>query len=47
LYAQVPAQKRVTFDNRSDRCIFVGYADGIKGYQLYNLEKKKIIIAEM
>nr|ABA95820.1 retrotransposon protein, putative, unclassified [Oryza sativa Japonica Group] len=43
-YAQVPAQKRVKFDNKSDRCIFVGYADGIKGYRLYNLEKKKIII---
>nr|ABA99612.1 retrotransposon protein, putative, unclassified [Oryza sativa Japonica Group] len=44
-YAQVPAQKRVKFDNKSDRCIFVGYADGIKGYRLYNLEKKKIIIS--
>nr|CAH66391.1 OSIGBa0134J07.9 [Oryza sativa] len=44
-YAQVPAQKRVKFDNKSNRCIFVGYADGIKGYRLYNLEKKKIIIS--
>ena len=43
-YAQVLAQKKVKSDNKSDWCIFVGYADGIKR-RLYNLEKKNIIIS--
>ena len=44
-YAQVAAQKRTKFDPKSERCIFLGYADGTKGYRLYNLKKKKIIIS--
>ena len=44
-YAQVPAQRRVKFDDKSVRCIFVGYVNGTKGYRLYHLEKKKIIIS--
>jgi hypothetical protein len=44
-YAEVAVPKRTKFDTKSECSIFIGYADGIKGYRLYNLEKKKIIIS--
>ena len=28
-------------DNKAEKCIFMGYKDGVKGYKLWNLETKK------
>ena len=30
-------------DNKDEKCIFIGYKDGVKGYKLQNLETKKIV----
>ena len=30
-------------DNKAEKCIFVGYKDGIKGYKLWNLVTRKTI----
>ena len=30
-------------DNKSERCIFIGYKDGLKGYKLWNTETRKVV----
>ena len=30
-------------DNKSERCIFIGYKDGLKGYKLWNPETRKVV----
>ena len=30
-------------DNKVEKCIFVGYTDGIKGYKLWNPVTRKIV----
>ena len=42
-YAHIPMKKRSKLVEKSKCCIFMSYADGTKGYKLYNLEKKPII----
>eukprot|EP01018_Ginkgo_biloba_P035629 Gb_34551 [translate_table: standard] len=34
-FTHVPKKKRSKLDNKSVKCIFVGYYDGVKGYRLY------------
>ena len=41
-YAHVPKQKRTKLDNKSERFIFIGYKDGLKGYKLWNPEIRKV-----
>lgn len=43
-YAYVPKETRHKLDDKSEKCIFVGYSTQSKGYRLYNLKKKKVII---
>ncbi|KAK9927639.1 hypothetical protein M0R45_024815 [Rubus argutus] len=43
-FAHVPKELRQKLDESSERCVFVGYASHTKGYRLYNLKKKKVII---
>ena len=42
-YVHVPKENRSKLDNKAEKCIFIGYKDGVKGYKLWNLETKKIV----
>ena len=33
----------IKLDNKSERCIFIGYKDGLKGYKLWNPETRKFV----
>ena len=37
--------QRRKLDAKAHRAIFVGYPPGVKGYKLYDLEKKKFIVS--
>ena len=42
-YVHVQKEKRTKLDNKSERCIFIGYKDGLKGYKLWNPETRKVV----
>jgi hypothetical protein len=43
-WARIPSKKRKALDPQSTECIFVGYPDGVKGYQLIDLSLDRLII---
>ena len=45
-YIHVPKEKRTKLDNKSKRCIFIGYKDGLKGYKIWNLETRKVVYSQ-
>jgi hypothetical protein len=42
-YVHVPKENRSKMDKKAEKCIFIGYKDGVKGYKLWNPETKKIV----
>ena len=42
-YVHVPKEKRSKLDNKVEKCIFIGYKVGMKGYKLWNPITKKIV----
>jgi hypothetical protein len=42
-YVHVPKENRSKLDKKDEKCIFIGYKDGVKGYKLWNPETKKIV----
>ena len=44
-YVHVPDSQRRKLDAKAHRAIFVGYPPGVKGYKLYDLERKKFIMS--
>ena len=42
-YVHVPKEKMRKLDNKYERCIFIGYKDGLKGYKLWNPETRKVV----
>jgi hypothetical protein len=42
----VPKEKRSKLGNKYEKCIFVGYKDGIKGYKLWNPVTRKIVYSQ-
>lgn len=44
-YAHIPTEKRTKFDDKSQKCIFVGYSTSSKGYRLFNVETEKLIVS--
>ena len=40
---RIPKDKRRKLDNKEEKCIFVDYKDGIKGYKLWNHVTRKIV----
>ncbi|KAH9647635.1 hypothetical protein KPL70_025262 [Citrus sinensis] len=45
VYVMYNAQERTKLDPKSRRCIFLGYADGVKGYRLWDPTANKIVIS--
>ncbi|KAH9782976.1 hypothetical protein KPL71_009140 [Citrus sinensis] len=45
VYVMYNAQERTKLDPKSRRCIFLGYADGVKGYHLWDPTAHKIVIS--
>ena len=42
-FMHVTKEKINKLDNKAEKCIFIGYKDGVKGYKLWNLVTTKII----
>jgi hypothetical protein len=45
-YVNVPKENRTKLDKKAEKCIFIGYKDGVKGYNLWNLETNKIVYSQ-
>jgi len=44
-YAKIPDARRTKLDDKSEKCIFVGYGDRRMGYKLYNPITKMVIMS--
>jgi hypothetical protein len=42
-YVHVPKENKSKLDKKVEKCIFIGYKDGLKGYKLWNPETKKVV----
>ena len=42
-YAHVPKENKSTLDKNVEKCIFIGYKDGLKGYNIWDPETKKVV----
>jgi hypothetical protein len=42
-YVHVTKENRSKLDNKAKKCIFMGYKDGVKGYNIWNPKTKKTI----
>lgn len=40
VYTHIPKEKRKKLDKKAEKCIFVGYSDTVKGYRVYNPDKR-------
>jgi hypothetical protein len=45
-YAKISDARRTKLDDKSERCIFVGYGERRMGYKLYNPITKKVIMSK-
>ena len=42
-YVRVPKEKITKLDSKFEKCIFIGYKDGLKGYKLWNRVTRKVV----
>ena len=42
-YCHIPKDERRKLDNKSKKCVFLGYGSNIKGYRLFDLNKNKVL----
>jgi hypothetical protein len=42
-YVHVPKENMSKLDKKAEKCIFIGYKDGLKGYKIWNPETKKVV----
>ena len=45
-YVHVQRDKRSSLGSHMEKCIFIGYPEGYKGWKFYNPETRKVIISE-
>jgi len=45
-YVHVQKDKRSSLGSHMEKCIFIGYPEGFKGWKFYNPQTKKVIISE-
>ena len=45
-YVHVPKENRSKMDKKAEKCIFIGYKDGLKGYKLWNPKTKKVVYSQ-
>ena len=45
-YVHIQKDKRVGLSSHMEKCIFIGYPEGYKGWKFYNPVTKKVIISE-
>ena len=45
-YVHVPKENRSKLDNKDEKCIFISYKYGMKGYNLWKQETKKTIYSQ-
>ena len=45
-YVHVQKDKRAKLGSHMEKCIFIGYPSGYKGWKFYNPETEKVIISE-
>jgi hypothetical protein len=42
-YVHIPKENTSKLDKKAEKCIFIGYKDGLKRYKLWKLETKKVV----
>jgi hypothetical protein len=42
-YVHVPKENMSKLDKKVEKCIFIGYKDGLKGYKIWNPKTKKVV----
>ena len=42
-YVHVLKEKQTKLDSKSEKCIFIGYKDGLEGYKLWNPVTRKVV----
>jgi hypothetical protein len=42
-YVHVPKENMSKLDKKVEKCIFIGYKDGLKGYKLWNTKTKNVV----
>lgn len=45
-FEHIPKERRKKLDNKVEKCIFIGYKDGIKGYKLWNPTTRNIFYSK-
>lgn len=46
-YVHIPSERRGEFEPRAQRCKFIGYAPGSKGWKFFNFETNKLVESSM
>jgi hypothetical protein len=42
-YVHVPKENKSKLDKKDEKCIFIGYKDGLKGYKRWTPKTKKVV----
>jgi hypothetical protein len=45
-YIHVPKETKSKLDKKDEKCIFIGYKDGLKVYKIWNTKTKKVVYSQ-